>query len=104
MASSTPSWISLAGTAAAGFTFLRNELALDLQRGRRGGETAKRGAAMLARHHGGDLLRGLDDFIERDQRIEAGEGHVGAGKGVAGGHDVFTEAWSLDAIRDGIAN
>lgn len=59
---------------------------------------------MLSRHHFGHMLCGVDDFIERNERIVACEGHVGAGKGVAGGHDILAEARRLDTIRDGIAN
>lgn len=56
----------------ATFVFQRAELPLDLERGRCRRESAERGAALLLRHHGRDVFCRVDDFNERDQRIEVG--------------------------------
>lgn len=94
----------MTAATAAGFSFEGRQLPFDLQRGRRDGQSPERGAAMFSGHHGRDVLRRVNDFIERDQRIKIGQRHVGTGKGVTGRHDVLSEAWCLDAIRDGITN
>ena len=59
---------------------------------------------MFPRHQGGNVFRGVDDLVERNEGVEIGESHVGARDGVAGGHDVLAEARGFDAIGDGIAD
>ena len=59
---------------------------------------------MFAWHDFGDFVHCLDDFVERDEVGVAAEGHVCAGKGVGGGHDVAAEAGCLDAVGDWVTD
>ena len=68
------------------------------------GQAAEVGAADFARHLAGNMLGTIDHFVERNDRVEAGKGHVGAGQGVAGGHDVFAQAGDFDAVGHRITN
>ena len=46
----------------------------------------------------------LDDFIEGDDRPDAGECHLRTGNRVDGGHDVALDAGDLDQSGDGVAH
>lgn len=65
----------MTGTAPAAFLEV-GEALFDFVGGRGDGEAAEGGAAVLAGHAIGDGFGGIDDFIQRDQRIETGERHV----------------------------